>query len=435
MLQLRHLDILRFRSVPQGTRLLFNAGHNILLGKNGTGKTTLLKLIAAAASANFHEFQEEEFELAWVMTLGEHELRCNASHRKDPPSPGPELPLPAALAGLTSKPWRSHFDMEVWDRGSKSGRVTWRDGQLETERGDKTLQYLTHISFLSPAVSDFITYVVMLDLSQRKLGKFLIDPTLFGFVTTVPRLDESLVWFHHEVVRSAMLTVIKMRPAPGSLPYILRSFRIPSAFFASLYDNTESIDSRPFLEVTSDDQPMLKRACEALGFVQCTLRVEFDLSERGSLDLQSVDQTLYYKNIRFFFTKKDGTRLSHTHLSFGQLRLFAFLYYAELYEGVIVADELTNGLHHAMIDLCLDTIGDRQSFLATQNPLLLDHMGFRSAQEVQRTFILCDLTEMNEGQEAMQWRNMKDEEASEFFGDYQVGIQHVNDILRTRGLW
>jgi hypothetical protein len=88
-----------------------------------------------------------------------------------------------------------------------------------------------------------------------------------------------------------------------------------------------------------------------------------------------------------------------------------------------------------MIDLCLDTIGDRQSFLATQNPLLLDHIGFHSAEEVQRTFILCDLLEMTDGQESMQWRNMSGQEAGEFFGDYEVGIQHVNDILRTRGLW
>lgn len=430
MLQLKHLEILRFRSVPPGTRLTFNSGHNILLGKNGTGKTTLLKLIAAAASVNFHEFQEEEFELAWVMTLGEHELRCKASHVKEPPSP-----LSPELAGLTSNPWHSRVDIEVWDNGSNSGRVTWRDGQVETERRDEeTKSYLTQFSFISQPGSNFIARVVLEDLVQRKRGPLLVKPTLFGFATTVPRLDESLVWFHHEVIRSAMLTVAEMKPASSLLPYFSQPFRIPSSFFSSI-DHERSIDSRPYLEVTSDDQPMLMRACEALGFAQCTLRVEFDLSEKGSREHQGVERTLYYKNIRFTFTKKDGTRLSHAHLSFGQLRLFAFLYYAELFKGIIVADELTNGLHHSMIDLCLDTIGDRQSFLATQNPLLLDHIGFHSAEEVQRTFILCDLLELTDGQESMQWRNMSDEEAGEFFGDYEVGIQHVNDILRTRGLW
>jgi len=35
----------------------------------------------------------------------------------------------------------------------------------------------------------------------------------------------------------------------------------------------------------------------------------------------------------------------------------------------------------------------------------------------------------------MVWRNMTAEEAKNFFRDYQVGISHVNDILRSWGLW
>lgn len=434
MLQLRHIEILRFRSVPPGTRLIFNTGHNILLGKNGTGKTTLLKLIAAAASVNFHEFNDEEFELTWVMTLGQHELRCKASHRREQVTPGANVAL--GLAGLTRRPWHSRFEMEVWDGNARSGRMTWRDGQLETERSDKTLNYQTQSSFIAKIGSDFIPHVVLEDLVRRSDDQLFVNPSLFGFVKTVPRLDESLVWFHHDVIRSAMLTIAEMEPKsdrPELSPGFPQSYGIPSAFFAFLYGE-KSMD-RPYLEVTSDDQPMLRRASEALGFARCTLRVEFDLSEKGSRELQGVERTSYYKNIRFLFLKKDGTQLSHTHLSFGQLRLFAFLYYSELYPGIVVADELTNGLHHAMIDFCLETIGDRQSFLATQNPLLLDHIGFKSAEEVQHTFILCDLLETTAGQESMQWRNMRGDEAAEFFGDYEVGIQHVNDILRTRGLW
>lgn len=76
-----------------------------------------------------------------------------------------------------------------------------------------------------------------------------------------------------------------------------------------------------------------------------------------------------------------------------------------------------------------------QAFLATQNPLLLDHLSFASAEEVQRTFLLCDVRDEADGQQTTLWRNMTSEEADEFFKDYQVGIQHVNDILRTRGLW
>ncbi len=433
MLQLRHLKILRFRSVEPGTELVFNAGHNILLGKNGTGKTTLLKLIAAAASASFHEFQEEEFEISWVMMLGGHELQCAASHRREPRTSG-QMALAPELARMTKQPWHSHFEMTVSERGAQTGRVTWMDGQLKTEREGQIETYSTQSSFISQPGSDFLSHIVLEDLVRRKGGNLLLHPALFGFVRTVPRLDESLVWFHREIVRAAKLTISEMKALPDVPPIFPQNFGIPSGFFTHLYQE-KSNGRREYVEATSEEQPMLKRACDALGFIHCSLRVEFERSENGSPTLQNVERTLHYGNVRFFFTKKDGTRLSHAHLSFGQLRLFAFLYYAELFSGVIVADELTNGLHHAMIKLCLETIGDRQSFLATQNPLLLDHIGFTSAEEAQRTFILCDMVEKDPAQEVMLWRNMSAEEAADFFGDYEVGIQHVNDILRTRGLW
>jgi len=433
MLQLRHLEIVRFRTVQPHTRLNFNHGPNILLGKNGTGKTTLLKLIAAAVSVSFYEFQEEEFELSWLMSLGEHELHCTASHRKEAPISG-QAAIPRELASLTANAWHARLEMVIWTKGEQSGRVVWRDGQLETERGGMVEQYSTQSSFLMQTGIDFIPAVVLGDLMRRKVGDLLINPDLFTFASTVPRLDESLVWFHHEIVRAAKLTISQLNPAPDLVPSFPQCTGIPSTFFGHIF-NQKLVGPPEYLEATSDEQAMLKSACDALGFAHCALRIEFERSEKGSRHLQGVESTLYYGNARFLFTKRDGTRLSHTHLSFGQLRLFAFLYYAELYKGVIIADELTNGLHHAMIELCLMTIRGRQSFLATQNPLLLDHIGFHSAEEAQRTFILCDLIEQAHGQEVMQWRNMSAVEAEEFFGDYEVGIQHVNDILRTRGLW
>lgn len=46
-------------------------------------------------------------------------------------------------------------------------------------------------------------------------------------------------------------------------------------------------------------------------------------------------------------------------------------------------------MHHAMIGQCIDLVGERQAFLATQNPLLIDSLGFSSLEEAQRTFVLC----------------------------------------------
>jgi hypothetical protein len=35
----------------------------------------------------------------------------------------------------------------------------------------------------------------------------------------------------------------------------------------------------------------------------------------------------------------------------------------------------------------------------------------------------------------MSWSNMTREAAETFFSAYQAGIEHVGEILRTRGMW
>lgn len=33
------------------------------------------------------------------------------------------------------------------------------------------------------------------------------------------------------------------------------------------------------------------------------------------------------------------------------------------------------------------------------------------------------------------WENMSEEDAEELFSAYQVGVEHVSEILQSRGLW
>jgi hypothetical protein len=141
-----------------------------------------------------------------------------------------------------------------------------------------------------------------------------------------------------------------------------------------------------------------------------------------------------FGNLKFWFTRKDGSIFQDQHLSYGQKRLLTFLYYLEANPSIVIADELVNGLHHAWIKECMEAIGERQAFLTSQNPLLLDYLFFTSLEEVKESFILCR-TEPVGDSEKMIWRNLTDDEAAMFYSAYKVGIEHVGEILRTRGLW
>mgnify|MGYP001018561530 CR=1 FL=1 len=62
-LVLRRLKIHRYRHVKPGVELTFNDRFNVLLGRNGTGKTTLLDLISVVVRCDFSRLRHEEFDL------------------------------------------------------------------------------------------------------------------------------------------------------------------------------------------------------------------------------------------------------------------------------------------------------------------------------------------------------------------------------------
>ncbi len=143
-----------------------------------------------------------------------------------------------------------------------------------------------------------------------------------------------------------------------------------------------------------------------------------------------------YQGLDFLFRRADGSQISHQLLSFGQKRLFSFLWYlAARGEMPVVADELLNGLHHDWIEVCLERLYERQSFLAAQHPYLLDHIPIESAEGVRKTFIRCKLERDPDGREQMVWRNFTPDEAERFFIAYQTGIPQVSEVLMTEGLW
>jgi AAA domain, putative AbiEii toxin, Type IV TA system len=173
----------------------------------------------------------------------------------------------------------------------------------------------------------------------------------------------------------------------------------------------------------------LKDVTSTLGFRSAELNLRL-LEKRVSGGSESFD----FGDFRFTFERRDGSRISHERLSYGQKRLLAFFYYLEANPYTVIADELVDGLHHRWIEECIAAMASRQCFLASQNPLLFDYLEFASAEEVQKGFILCRL-EADGDRERMVWSNMTDYDAERFFEAYQVGLQHVSEILRTKGLW
>jgi len=80
MTALKTLKILRFRKVEPGTTLRFREGYNILLGKNATGKTTLLELIANAISLDLSAYSNVPFKIEFELSSDTRTLRVEAEN-------------------------------------------------------------------------------------------------------------------------------------------------------------------------------------------------------------------------------------------------------------------------------------------------------------------------------------------------------------------
>ncbi len=466
-----------------GTELEFGDHVNLLLGRNGTGKTTLLKWIDMALRFNFGELQREDFHFEyelegdayWLTVEVENEFVAHDPQDlvaslygagdwvgrwhfvlrwKDPGSPYPNL------EATTSGGWRPHLTVEEtkgcrlpanWAL-SESGplRLLDRCGDtttLQYTQPDQGLQDSRLLDRLVGAVGQACGRAHPAPLESPANPQLAL------------RFDEARVWWDQFLTSASPVARYVERPiqlpAPvsvtGEIPpgsavqfsigvagdrIISRVIGQPMAMLFPTFRPEEWSSGQPQLSFLHTGIKVLEQVVEALGLK--SIRLTLDLARARELpptETQPGGNEYEYSTPRFFITRRDGRGFLSEGLSFGQQRLFAFLCYLEVWPGgPVLADELPNGMHHGMIDFCLDAIGDRQAFLATQNPLLVDHMGFSSAEEVRKSFVLCDTREHN-GREQMDWRTMTEAEADTFFKDFQVGIQHVNEILRLRGLW
>ena len=71
MLRLKSIRIYKLRKVQPGTVLNFTGDTNLVLGKNGVGKTTLLEVIACAAKLDFSVFESEDIDVTVDLNDGD----------------------------------------------------------------------------------------------------------------------------------------------------------------------------------------------------------------------------------------------------------------------------------------------------------------------------------------------------------------------------
>lgn len=436
MIRLEKLTIRKLGNVAPNTELHFDKRGALLLGKNGTGKTTLLNIVVAVLRSDWQALTKlgrDGFELSYVLEVQldtDERFYLNVVMKGDTPAPPLEHFIRFDSGGGIPPDYEltvTLFDSsrtELMHGHSRNNQTTLRTPNSDVQQRSSG----SH----SPA--NLLTF-------GDDHGRYAHDVTPFIgehlTLRTEPlyRFDEAYSYYEHLTDDSD-----KARVLLSFYSLLSAESGAPPGFASPILSPGTARALRGALLLDEDYPDHLRLEVSPVAKAPPSWLLEF--CKHGHLDKLSIDLELVsvQRSSSFIIAKYGpmsvrysvhGTVLRGEQLSFGQKRLFSILHYFDANPDLVVADELVNGLHHGWIERCIDLIGDRQAFLSSQNPILFDFMYFKSAEEAAARFIDCSLDE----QGRFVWRNMSADDAEEFYATYQVGVQHVSAILRTKGYW
>ncbi len=414
MLRVEWIKVHRFRDVVAGTYLTFHDGFSIALGKNGTGKTTLMELIGAVSRLDpgFLDREKEDVHVEFA-------LRWEESH-------GRRLNLVGVMQSQSGETRASGLQPDARTRyrstsihvdatspaTNQIAETRFDDGVLRIRAGGG-------IQTFRP-LQPYLTFVVV------GIAAASFFPTAKAAQGTV-RFDESL-GFLNDLADFQVLVVDVVKGNPPQRASVFRGTEVPPGLLASTVAK-----AAVSLEISLKSDATIARAISLFHAQDAVLSTVLQSeSEQGDDSMRFGERMFGVPSLRVDFAHR---RMAFADLSYGQRRLLALFWYLSVHPDIAIIDEPVNGLHHAWIQALLAELrNNRQVFLTSQNPLLLDELTFADAEEVRRTFIVCT-TEERDGKNVMVWKNMDVETSQRFFEAYEIGAQHVGELLRVHGLW
>jgi ABC-type lipoprotein export system ATPase subunit len=427
--QLTRLKINKYRHIKPGTELHFNSGFNVLLGKNGTGKTTLLDLISIVISSDFSSLHKEEFNLEYEFDLAALLMIVSVRNIRVPHNKE-VFPQPRASQEMS---WfveaKVHFKEE-----NKWYRVTITPQESIVYEADQ-LKNISRQGDLFDEEFELSSELLFRAMAFRGWGAATLDEdSLPPDYQPLCRYDEALEIF--ELILGNASKKLRRQP-PATISFTVRNYSLPEIEPHQGFhpvDLSEAIKERLLANTELTSCELTEKQ---VGFLAefVSLIGASSIKATVSLDQRNPDNQQYIFKIREFSVEyPDNRYVTHEKLSYGQKRLLAFLYYLATNERFVIADELTDSFHHQWIEFCMEKLKTRQCFLSSQNPILLDYLPISSQEEAKKTFIQCRLEREGE-KDWMVWNNLSDDDAREFFLDMETGVQHISEILMGRGLW
>jgi ABC-type lipoprotein export system ATPase subunit len=411
-MRLTRLKIIRHRWCAP-TELILGAKRQLVLGKNGTGKTRLLELIARVCRAVPDELSEEplEVEADFEGADGSAELRIRSEgydltgvDSRFAGEPERKYTISGSFTAKNGSQWSSVPTFEI----NQETRALVNGGRrIHLNPKGSVWAALVHL-YVDFQSDDWSSHPVAVLAEWGGLRRF--DEALGVYL----RMSEAKIW-------------------------LFQYDRDKAAYYYQSNDGERWIESGTSADGAEQRRaktiqvmavPAVFKAAALLGYAA---DVEVEFSYREPISGQGASGARFDRPEMYFF--KADVRVRDSALSFGEKRTISFMVYLNANPQIIIADELMNGLHHSLGVALLNEIGDRQAFLATHEPVLMDEVDFESADELRRSLLLCRRNPDPKGPPFV-WSQIDETKAARIFHQYDVAsIKHGHELLQDWGIW
>lgn len=437
MYYLKELQIEKFHLISEPVKITFNKDFNYLIGKNGTGKTTLLEIIKSLFALNFDYFDFIDSEIS---------IRGHFFNSED---------LSSIYIEFTSNPSnkenylrRKEYETLIFPSiGNRIGNNIKIEIQKEEEKlltlninkGNTFLIHKEHKKNLEYSNNIIDIFSRMHDSLQENNSKeviFIFNKYHIWLMHNVQlnRFEEGLESERHFFKAFIPITIKKNNQIDffGFHNAIVNKTTAEKAkitnFFNSFQKNIRNKDEySENLILTKNDSHVIKMISDLI-FAD-DIRINYHLKNIQIHD-EAIELELASPLISIVLN--NGSIISYSNLSFGEKRLFNTVYSMENCTNCFLLDEPVNGFHHDFIEKVIELSRsyNSQKFIANQNPLLLDYMESEKKEDFQSQVIFC-----RRESDKVSWVNPSDKEAEMFMEDYDSQFLPVSSILKNLDLW